>query len=192
MSPQQRREQLLDAGAALFAEKPFEDVLMEDVAAHAGVTRGLMYHYFPNKRDFYVAIFQRASDRLLASTGPDPDRSLADQLIAGLDAHIQYFVDHPHEALTVNRGALSDDPMIQAIITEELNAVGQRLIDGLGVDGHTRDVATVAIHGWLAFVRTVCVKWIQSQTISRDELTQVCVRAFEGAVGDLQRVAGSS
>ena len=182
LTPRQRRDELLDTGAALFAEKPYEAVLMDHVADRAGVTRSLMYHYFPNKRDFYIAIFQRASDRLLTSTQPHENRSLADQLTAGLDAHIQYFVDHPREALTANRGALSDDPTIQKIITEELNMVGRRLIDGLDLTGHAHDIAVLAVHGWLVFVRAVCVEWVQSQTISRTELTQMCLRTFVGAV----------
>ena len=72
LEPQQRREQLLDIGAALFAEKPYEDVFMEDIAARAGVSRGLLYHYYPSKRDLYVAILRRASDRFLARVTPDP------------------------------------------------------------------------------------------------------------------------
>jgi len=182
LSPRQRRDELLDVGAVLFAEKPYDEVLMEDVAERAGTTRSLMYHYFPNKRDFYLAIFQRASDRLLASIDRDEGRSLKELVVAGLDAHIQYFVDHPREAVMVNRGALSDDPAIQAIITEELGIVGRRLVDELGVDGHARDIAALAVHGWLMFVRSVCVEWVQSQTISRDELTQLCLRAFTGTV----------
>ena len=118
LKPQQRREQLLDTGAALFAEKPYEDVMMEDIAARAGVSRATVYHYYPSKRDFYVAIFKRASKRVLARANPDPQQPLAEQLATGLEAHIQYFADHPFEAVAINRGALSDDPAIQAIITE--------------------------------------------------------------------------
>ncbi|WP_225731346.1 MULTISPECIES: TetR/AcrR family transcriptional regulator [unclassified Nocardia] len=182
MSPEQRRGQLLDIGAALFAEMPYEDVLMEVVAERAGVTRGLMYHYFPTKRDFYAAVFRRASDRLLSSTELDDDRSFEEIFASGLDAHIQYFVDHPREALSVNRGALSGDPVIQAIIAEELTMVGQRILDKLGLQGHARELAAVAIHGWLVFVRAVCVEWIESRTITRDELTALCLRAFRGAM----------
>jgi AcrR family transcriptional regulator len=50
LKPQLRREQLLDAGAAMFAEKPYGDVMIQDIAAVAGVSRALMYHYFPTKR----------------------------------------------------------------------------------------------------------------------------------------------
>ncbi|WP_197519394.1 TetR/AcrR family transcriptional regulator [Mycobacterium sp. E2327] len=186
LKPHQRREHLLDEGAALFAEKPYEDVWMEDIAARAGVSRATLYHYFASKRDIYVAIFERASGRFLARVSPDPHLPLAEQLAIALDAHIQSFVDHPFEAVTINRGALSDDPAIQAIIAEELNIVGRRLVNELVAEGHLRDAVEIAVEGWLAFVRAACVKWIQSQNISRVDLTDMCLRAFECAVGTPQ------
>ncbi|OBF80860.1 hypothetical protein A5791_07210 [Mycobacterium sp. 852002-51163_SCH5372311] len=182
LSPQRRRDQLLDIGAALFAERPYEDVLMEDIAERAGVTRRLLYRYFPTKRDFYAAIFQRASDRLLASSAPTGDRTADEQLRTAVDAHIQYFVDNPRDALTVNRGALAGDPVIQAIIAEELAMVAQRILDATGLHGHARQVAAVAVHGWLVFVRAICVEWVESQTISRVELTQMCLDTFRAAL----------
>ena len=157
--------------------------MMEDIAARAGVSRATLYHYYPSKRDFYVAIFKRASKRVLARANPDPQQPLAEQLATGLEAHIQYFADHPFEAVAINRGALSDDPAIQAIITEELNVVGQRLIDKLVAEGRVRDVTEIAVEGWLAFVRAACVKWVQSQKISRADLTEMCLRAFDCALG---------
>jgi AcrR family transcriptional regulator len=183
LGPQHRREQLLDTGAALFAEMPYEDVLMEDIAARAGVSRSLLYHHFSSKRDLYVAIFKRAGNRFLARATSDPQLPLAEQLASALEAHIQSFVDHPFEAVTINRGALSDDPAIQAIIAEELNVVGQRLIDQLVVEGCPRDATEIAVEGWLAFVRAACVKWIQSQNISRVDLTEMCLRALDCALG---------
>lgn len=183
LEAQQRRGQLLDTAAALFAGKPYGDVMMEDIAASAGVSRGTLYHYFPNKRDLYMAIFKRASTRLLARANPDPQLPLAEQLAAGLEAHIQYFADHPFEAIAINRGALSDDPAIQAIITEELNVIGQRLVDKLVTEGHLRDVTEIAVEGWLAFVRAACVKWVQSQKITRPDLAEMCLYAFECTLG---------
>jgi len=184
LEPQQRREQLLDTGAAMFAEKPYEDVWMEDIAARAAVSRATLYHYFPSKRDLYVAIFMRARNRLLARVAnPDPQLSFAEKLAAGLGAYIQYFADHPFDAVAINHCALSDDPAIQAIITGELNVVGQRLIDKLVAEGRLRDVTEMAVEGWLAFVRAACLKWVESQKISRDDLTEMCLRAFDGALG---------
>jgi len=183
LEPQHRREELLDTAAARFAEKPYEDVHVEDVAARAGVSRALLYHHFPSKRDLYVAIFKRASNRFLARVSPDPQLPLAEQLAAGLEAHIQSFVDHPFEAIAINGGARSDDRAIQAIIAEELNVVGQRLINQLVAEGCLRDATEIAVEGWLAFVRAACVKWIQSPNISRADLTEMCLRAFDCALG---------
>ena len=166
----------------MFAEKPYEDVLMEDIAARAGVSRSLLYHHFSSKRDLYVAIFKRASGRFLARVGPDPQLPFAEQLAIALEAHIQSFVDHPFEAVTISRGALSDDPAIQAIVAEQLNVVGQHLVDQLVAEGRLRDATEIAVEGWLAFVRAACVKWIQSQNISRADLTEMCLRALDCAL----------
>jgi hypothetical protein len=90
-----------------------------------------------------------------------------------------YFVDHPVEATAISRGALSDDPAVQAIVTDELNVIGQRLIDKLVAEGrHQREVTEVAVEGWLAFVRASCVKWVQSQKVPRADLTEMCLSAF--------------
>jgi hypothetical protein len=78
---------------------------------------------------------------------------------------------------------LSDDPAIRAIIAEELNVVGQRLINELVAEGCPRDATEIAVEGWLAFVRAACVKWIQSQNISRADLTDMCLRALDCALG---------
>ncbi|WP_461479792.1 hypothetical protein [Mycobacterium sp. HUMS_1102779] len=120
----------------------------------------------------------RASNRFLARVSDDPQLPLAEQLAAALEAYIQSFVDHPHEAVTINRVVVSDDPAIQAIFVEELHVVGQRLINQLVAQGHPRDATELTLEGWWAFVRAACGKWIQSRHISRADLTEICLRAF--------------
>lgn len=159
---------------------------MEDIADQAGVTRRLMYRYFPTKRDFFAAIFQRASDQLLATTEPTDGRTAEEQLPAALDAHIQYFIDNPRDAITVNRGALAGDPVIQAIIADELAVVAQRILNATDLIGHARQVAAVGIHGWLVFVRAVCVEWVESQSISRAELTLLCQDTFRAVLDNVR------
>ncbi|TSD95687.1 TetR/AcrR family transcriptional regulator [Skermania sp. ID1734] len=183
LDPEQRRAQLLDIGARLFAEHPYEDVWIEEVAELAGVSRGLLYHYFPNKRDFFAAIVQRASDQLLSATEIDPNLPMAEQVSAGLDAYIEHFIKNPHGVLAVNRGALSGDQTIQAIIDDELAVLRRRMLDALALHGHERDVAGAAVLGWLAFTRAVCVNWVAQQTMSRDEVRELCLRTLVGALG---------
>ncbi|MGW2857715.1 helix-turn-helix domain-containing protein, partial [Streptomyces sp. NPDC001215] len=61
LSTGERREQLLAVGARLFSENPYDEVWIEQVAEIAGVSRGLLYHYFPTKRDFFAAVVERAA-----------------------------------------------------------------------------------------------------------------------------------
>ncbi|MEU9123119.1 TetR/AcrR family transcriptional regulator [Streptomyces sp. NPDC048506] len=189
LDPAERRSQLLDVGAELFAAKPYDDVLMEHVAERAGVSRALLYRHFPGKRDLFAAVYRQAADRLLAASEIDPAAPVLDQLSAGLDAHIDYFVANRNTVLAANR-VLSGDPVIQAVITDELAVLRQRLLDATGLEDGSRRMVSTALMSWLVFVRTMCVDWLTHQTFSRTELRDMCVGALTGALGavvDLER-----
>ena len=64
-----RRRQLVGIGLAKLVDKPMWDLSIDEVAAEAGISRGLLFHYFPTKRDFYVACIQAAGRRILRNRG---------------------------------------------------------------------------------------------------------------------------
>ncbi|MFG2289549.1 TetR/AcrR family transcriptional regulator [Streptomyces sp. NPDC048595] len=181
LDPAERRDQLLDVGARLFAAKPYDEVLMEDIAERAGISRALLYRYFPNKRDLFAAVYRQAADRLLAATQLDPAVPVAEQLTAGLDAHIDYFVAHRNTVLAANR-VLAGDPVIQAVITDELAVLRQRLLDTTALKDGPGDLVSAALLSWLVFVRALCVDWLTHQKFSRTELREMCVGALLGAL----------
>ncbi|MFI1179762.1 TetR/AcrR family transcriptional regulator [Streptomyces sp. NPDC020799] len=194
LDPDERRNQLVDVGARLFAAKPYHDVLMEDVAEQAGVSRALLYRYFPNKRALFAAIYRQAADRLLTDTRIDPTGPLLEQLSAGLDIHFDYFAANQHAVLAANR-ALVGDPVIQAIIADELAELRQRLLDVIVLDGSPRDTVSAALTSWLVFVRALCVEWLSGEAFSRAELHDMCVGALRGALGavtDVDRLFGEA
>jgi AcrR family transcriptional regulator len=182
LDPAQRYGELVEAGAALFAEHPYDDVRMDDVATRAGVSRALLYRHFPAKRDLFEAVYRRAADRLLATTELGPSGPLADQVAAGLDAHIDYFVANRNTVLAANR-VLAGDPKIQAVIDDELAELQRRLLDTLGIDGPRGPLASATLWSWLVFVRTLCVDWLADpQAYGREELRAVCAGALLGAL----------
>ena len=63
LDPEQRRDQILDAAGALLADRPYGEVSIEDVASAAGVTRGLVHHYFGGRDELYVALLRRLGDQ---------------------------------------------------------------------------------------------------------------------------------
>ncbi|MCP3803817.1 TetR/AcrR family transcriptional regulator [Allokutzneria sp. A3M-2-11 16] len=186
LDPAERRAELLDVGAKLFAAQPYEDVLMEDIAGAAGISRALLYRYFPNKRDLFAAIYQQAADRLLAASEFDPDLPLTAQVTAALDAHIEYFAANRHSVLAANR-VLAGDLVIQAIIDDELATLRQRVLDVAGFDDSAREVVSAVLTSWLVFVRTLCVDWLANQAYSREELRDVCLGALWGALQPISR-----
>ncbi|WP_371483031.1 TetR/AcrR family transcriptional regulator [Kitasatospora sp. NBC_00315] len=185
LSPDERRAQLLGVGARLFAAHPYDDVLMEDVAHHAGVSRALLYRHFANKRDLFAAVYQQVADRLLARTRFDPADTLVEQLVEGLDAHIEYFAANRNTVLAANR-VLAGDRVVQTVIADELDALRERLLNVLPLaDESARDAVSGVLRSWLVFVQVLCVDWLTNETCTRTELRDVCVGAVLGALRPL-------
>ncbi|ATL25229.1 TetR/AcrR family transcriptional regulator [Streptomyces formicae] len=193
LDPAERRGELLDTGARLFAAKPYDEVFMEEVAQQAGVSRALLYRYFPSKHALFAAVYQQAADQLLSVTRLDKSAPVFDQLSAGLDAHFDYFAANKHTVLAANR-VLAGDPVIQSIITGELAELRRRLLDATALGDGPRELVSSALTSWLVFVRVLCVDWLTNESFTRAELHTMSVGALKGALGavlDLDRlVAG--
>ncbi|MFF1557009.1 TetR/AcrR family transcriptional regulator [Streptomyces sp. NPDC058279] len=185
LAPADRRAQLLGVGARLFAARPYDEVLMEEVAERAGVSRALLYRHFASKHDLFAAVYRQAADDLLAETRFDPDRTFVEQLVQGLDAHLDYFVANRHAVLAANR-VLAGDPVIQTIMGNELDALRAGLLGVLPLtDAATREAVSGVLKSWLVFVQVLCVDWLTRETCTRAELRDVCVGAAVGALRPL-------
>src|SRR4051794_12823850 len=77
LEPAQRRDQILDAANALFAERAYDEVSIEDIASSAGVTRGLVHHYFGGRNDVYVGLLERLGTQREDELRPPAGRSAA-------------------------------------------------------------------------------------------------------------------
>ena len=100
LSPDDRRNELLALGAEVFGQRPYDDARIDEIAERAGVSRALMYHYFPDKRAFFAAVVRAEGERLFEATNtpPEPGQSLFDQLRTGVLAYLRYDEEHPHGA----------------------------------------------------------------------------------------------
>ena len=103
LSPEDRRSELLTLGAEVFGQRPYDEVRIDEIAERAGVSRALMYHYFPDKRAFFAAVLRAESQRLFDATNtpPSPDLCLFDQLREGVIAYLRYYEENPNVAKKV-------------------------------------------------------------------------------------------
>ncbi|GGZ24178.1 TetR family transcriptional regulator [Streptomyces inusitatus] len=97
MTGAQRREQLLDIGRALFADKGFEGTSVEEIAARAGVSKPVVYEHFGGKEGLYAVVVDREMRQLLdmvtgALTAGHP-RGLLEQAAFALLDYIERYTD---------------------------------------------------------------------------------------------------
>ena len=89
LDPAMRRDQILDAANALFSERGYADVSIEDIASSAGVTRGLVHHYLGGRKEVYVALLERVGadreEHLRPPVGPSARARVADSVSRWLD-----------------------------------------------------------------------------------------------------------
>lgn len=184
LEPDARRAHLLAVGAAAFGSKAYDEVQIDQIAQQAGVSRGLLYHYFPSKRAFFAAIVQLGYDELLEVTRPDPALSPAAQLQAGLQAYLDYVHSHPHMYRAIFRGAASSEASVQKVVNRNLDQQAQRILRGMGVSPATSSLAHLAVRAWMAFLIQAVLDWLdQGARGDRQQLIAVCGGALMGAIG---------
>src|ERR1044072_5124970 len=94
MSPDSRREQLIELGVRLLATRSLEDLSIEILAEEAGISRGLLYHYFGGKQESQRAVGRRPAANRFAATAPDGVGSALEQLEGSLARYVDYVVEN--------------------------------------------------------------------------------------------------
>lgn len=169
-----RREQLVTLGHDLVAGSSFDEVAVDDVAAAAGISRGLLFHYFPSKRDFQVAIAERAAQVLLEATATDPDAPPLAQLRYGTERFVEHVAARRDAYLSLVRGAASGDAALRAVSERTRDALVQRVLDGLGLTTVPTEVRLV-VRGWVASSEEIVVTWLVEGGPSRARIVDLVV-----------------
>jgi AcrR family transcriptional regulator len=198
LAPEARRAQLLALGAELFSSTPFSQVRIEEIAERAGVSRGLLYRYFPTKRDFVVAMIAAEADALTELLVIDPALPVADQLQAGLEGYLDYVETHEHGYRAVYGASLAADVDVRRIVAANNRVHEETILGALRTagllaaePGGEAEVVRVAVRGWLAFVVTVTLDWLDRRTLARDEVRDLCARSLLAAVSTLPGLAAT-
>ncbi|HEY0630969.1 MAG TPA: TetR/AcrR family transcriptional regulator [Thermoleophilaceae bacterium] len=177
----ERRRQLLEAGALVFTEHSYDDASMAEVARAAGISKGLLYHYFPSKRDLFVATLEAAAAELREITQPDPALPLPEQLVGALDAYLRWIEEHADSYVKLLESATSSDDVRSYMAQMRANTV-ERMLELLVRSGDPASVRT-ALHGFLWFIDGACLDWLANRDLTRDQLRDMLATAFAGAIG---------
>ncbi|HLL24621.1 MAG TPA: helix-turn-helix domain-containing protein, partial [Kofleriaceae bacterium] len=122
----ERRAQLLELAKRAFSDRSYDDVSIDDLAREAKISKGLLYHYFPTKRDLYLAGLSEIADDLVAAITNVPEHlAPIDRVRASLDAYLDYVTRHARAFVSLMRGGIGSDPQVATVIEN----VRQRLFD---------------------------------------------------------------
>jgi AcrR family transcriptional regulator len=194
LTPEARRAQLIGLGVELLATRRLDELSVELIARTAGISRGLLFHYFSSKQEFHLEVARAAAAEMLRRTEPDPSLSPVDALRAGLAAFVDYVEENPDNYMSLVRGAVSGDAEMRAIFDATRATMAQRILDVVAAQGlEVQPRVTLAIAGWVAYVEECVVRWIDTRTVARAELLDlltkslpaVALSASDGEVGTL-------
>lgn len=180
LQAEDRRRQLLERGAELFAGHSYDELSMRQIAREVGISKPLLYHYFPSKRAFFEATVAQAAAELRARTEPDPNLSPLDQLRGSLEAFLELIDDN---ALAYRKlmQSLGSVPEVRDLVDEVRMKTAARILEGL-YPGGAPPKARAAVHGWLWFMDGACLNWIEHRDLSRGELRDLLLGTLLGAL----------
>ena len=169
MANDERRAQLLALGVEMFSKHPWHEVQIDDVARAAGISKGLLYHYFPTKKHFYAEVIREAARRLLATTDMPPTMVPLERLTAGLTRYLDFVEQRADAYVTLLRGNIGADPGLAGIVEDTRRQLLARIFEGVGMREPPPRLRLV-MRGWLGFVEATSIDWLERRDLARDDV----------------------
>jgi AcrR family transcriptional regulator len=187
LRPDARRAQLIALGVDMLATRTLDELSVEDIATQAGISRGLLFHYFASKQEFHLEVARAAAQELIARTEPDTSLAPMDALRGALTAFMDYVTDNPDNYKSLVRGAASGDTDMRAIFDRTRSTMAGRIVSVLGDQGLPLGPrAALAVHGWVAFVEECVVRAIDDGALDdpafREGLLEMLTKALPAVV----------
>jgi AcrR family transcriptional regulator len=154
LRPDQRRLQLLDLGVALLATRSLDELTIDLLAEEAGISRGLLYHYFGNKHAFHEALVRRAVDDLVEQTAPPAGGEPLDRLLASMGAYVDYVVANFEGYTSILKAAQGGNDALRALYDEALASLTDRIFteDAQGDLIPDTPATRMVVRAWAAMV----------------------------------------
>lgn len=172
----QRRAQLLELAKRAFSDRSYDEVSIDDLAKVAGISKGLLYHYFPTKRDLYVAGLREIADALVdAVIQVSEDLPPIDRIRHSVDAYLEHISRHSRAFVSLMRGGIGSDPEVAAVVDSVRTRLFDRLLAGSSLTAMLTGDARLetAIRGWIGFVEASSIDWCANPRLSATELREL-------------------
>jgi len=200
LSPEDRRAELLALGADVFGKRPYDEVHIDEIAERAGVSRALMYHYFPDKRAFFAAVVKDEADRLYEATNREPVSGLTmfEEVRVGVLAYMAYQEQNPESAWAAYVGVGRSDPVLLGVEDEAKNRQLEHIMTRIGevvagvqeakLEPDIERDLRVIINGWVAFTFELCRQRIMDPTTNAERLADSSAHTLLDAIARVPEI----
>lgn len=190
LEPDERRTQILASAVRLFGDKPYAEVSMSDVAASAGVARGLIHHYIGGKRDLYLE-----SVRFLVTVPPIedvnlPTGSLEERARGSVHWLVGVIETHGPAWVSMSSGSGVDE-QVARILDEADDLAAERVLQATAFDGASREVATAAVRAFGGMVKAAGREWLIRETLDRQQVEALLTDVLVTVLGTASSMAVS-
>ncbi len=187
-------------GAEVFGKRPYDDVRIDEIAERAGVSRALMYHYFPDKRAFFAAVVKDEADRLYAATNDPPlaGMTMFEEVRVGVLAYMAYHQQNPEAAWAAYVGLGRSDPVLLGVEDDAKNRQMEHIMSRIAevvsgvqeakLESDVERDLRVIIQGWLAFTFEICRQRIIDPTTDADRLADACAHTLLDAIARVPEI----
>lgn len=188
LSPDERRHQLLELGVRLLTDRSIEELSIDALAEEAGISRGLLYHYFGGKQGYLEAVVQHAADELYRRTAPPADGAPLDRLLTSITGYVDYVIENQDAYRALLKSAAGSNDVLRAIYETTFSALADRFFS---VDTGTFDLpdtpaVRLVIHAWQAMVEDLVLTWCEEPAgLGRDDLLTVITSALPAMIETL-------
>ncbi|TCC33071.1 TetR/AcrR family transcriptional regulator [Kribbella speibonae] len=180
LRPDERRAQILAAARRVLLADPHRELTVELVAAEAGVSPALLFHYFGSKKKFQYAVIEEAAAEVMLRTAPDPSLPPDEQLRAGIRAFVRAVLEAPQLYRATLLMSAAGDPEIRALHSDLRRVFSQWVISAVAERGiEITPVVELACHGWQGYVEQTLLVWIDNPTVSPEALEHLCEQSLD-------------
>ena len=174
MPADERRRQLVEIGWRLLQSRPIHEMALDEVASEAGISRTLVFHYFPTKGDFYAAVVQSAGEHLLRPV-VTPEGASAEERVRTLVEGFVRLVERNRSSYTaLVRAAGGGDQRVVDLIGEIRDSLVPKWLAAAEWEGESGSsgreaLARLVVRGWLVGMEETVLAW-DPATVSRQVL----------------------
>ncbi|AVV43024.1 TetR/AcrR family transcriptional regulator [Streptomyces sp. ID05-04B] len=178
MGVEERRQQLIGVALDLFAQRSPDDVSIDEIAAAAGISRPLVYHYFPGKLSLYEAALKRASEDLAARFTEPHDGPLGARLLRVMHRFFDFVDAHgPGFSALMRGGPAVGSSTTNALVDSVRQIAYEQILSHLDVTDPPPRLELV-VRSWISLAESTALIWLDGRRIPREELEVQLVHDF--------------